>query len=632
MLLQTALCFAQTTVISSDSTYRVDEVTVEGSTVTKVSNDQKIDSAQVLMENAIGIGGLLKYNSLVFIKDYGPGNLTSVSARGGSALQSQVFWNGININQAGLGMTDLSTLPPFLLDNITVQQSSSGAASGSGSMAGNILLTNQSTGDIGFYGLLKQTFSSIGEKSTGIRIGYNKNKLSADVRYFYLNSDNTYRFTNTEARPYAQEQTQHSAGLLQQGYSATVNYKLTERTSLSLYSWYTHFDRNIAPTLQTITKVAQQDVSWKNSVQLKHQRGKSQWNYKLAYLRDQYQYTQRSAYSDSVIHADNGYTDNLVNQVDYSYDLGKNFVVNAGVNDTYQSITNQNYAQGGRTRNRFALYGGLKWNGNKKRTTVTALVREEWYAQQNTPLIYSLQWDQQLIKSVGLLVKGERQYRIPTMNDLYWGQGGNPNLRPESGWGAEMGLVHKLQRHAIRNTLTTTVFTRSIKDWILWTPMGEYNYWTPQNIGEVWSRGIELKNDLFLPFSKQFSVTLSLKHTYQQSTQQDHSAIGGNAYHKQLIYTPVFLGNAGLVLQYKKIILSYYQQYTSWVFIQEDEGDYINPYTVGLLRLQAGYTIGKNRADVFMEVDNCWNTAYQTVVDRPMPLRYVRAGVIYKWN
>ncbi len=229
MLLQSLWCFAQENVISPDSTYHVDEIMVEGNAITKVSNDQKIDSAQVVLENAIGLGGLLKYNSMVFIKDYGSGNLTTVSARGGSASQSQVFWNGININQAGLGMTDLSTLPPFLLDNITVQQSASGAASGSGSMAGNILLTNQATGNTGFYSLLKQTFSSIGERSTGLRLGYNKNKLSADVRYFYLNSDNTYRFTNADARPYAQTQTQHNAGLLQQGYVQEIQRDRADR-------------------------------------------------------------------------------------------------------------------------------------------------------------------------------------------------------------------------------------------------------------------------------------------------------------------------------------------------------------------------------------------------------------------
>lgn len=632
--MQASCAVAQTGVSSPDSMYRVDPITVESIRTTKVSMDHSIDSAALLLDNAVGIGGLLKYNSLIFIKDYGPGNITTISARGGSALQSQVFWNGININQAGLGMTDLSTLPPFLIDQITVQQSASGAGSGSGAMAGNILLSNNASSSPGFSGLIKQTFSSIGEKNTGVRVGYHHNKVTVDARYIYLDSDNTYRFTNTAARPFETEQTQHNAGLVQQGYSATLRYQLTPRTELSVYSWYTQFDRNIAPTLQTILKAKQQDVSIRNSIQLSHQRNRSKWNYKLAYLRDAYRNNQRSAYSDSIINSDQGHTDNLINQIDYAYELGFGISVHAGVTQFYQSITNNSLAEGSKSQGRFSFYGGVTWTGKRKYTILTALLREELYGPHASPFIYSLQLDQRLSKGMSFVLKGDRYYRIPTLYDLYWGKGGNPDLRPENGWGAEAALSQKIDFRKVKHTMTVNVFTRSVKDWILWTPgrSGEYNYWMPQNVNEVWSRGIEFKNDLAIEFPNQVLLTLSFKHTYQNTTREDRFGKNGEGYQKQLIYTPVYLGNVGFVVQRKQFSLSYYQQYTSWVFIQADERDYINPYSYAMLRLQAGYTIGKNRLDIFGEVDNCWNTTYQTVKDRPMPLRYFRAGVIYKWN
>jgi vitamin B12 transporter len=632
MLLQVSYASAQSGAISPDSTYHLDGVTVEATPITKVSTDQKIDSSALLLDNAIGIGGLLKYNSLIFIKDYGPGNITTVSARGGSASQSQVFWNGININQAGLGMTDLSTLPPFLLDHITVQQSTSGAASGSGSMAGNILLGSNASSNQGLYGLIKQSFSSIGEKSTGLRIGYRRDKFSIDARYIYINSDNTYRFINKAARPYEKAETQHNAGLIQQGYAATMTYKLSSRAELSVYSWYTHFDRNVAPTLQTILKAKQQDISFRNSVQFSYKYHRSRFGYKLAYLKDEYRYEQRTNSRDSIINADQGHTDNIINQIDYSFDLTNQLIVNAGITQFYQSISNHSFAEGGKSRHRFSFYGGIAWSSKRKHTVLTALFREELYATQSSPFIYSLQWDQCLLNNVSLLVKGERYYRIPTMNDLYWGKGGNPDLKPENGWGAEVGLVQVINYNKAKNTMTASVFTRSVKDWILWTPGGEYNYWMPQNVNEVWSRGIEFKNDFQLQFSKQTSLTFSFKHTYQNTTRQDPYGKNGEGYQKQLIYTPVYLGNVGVVIQHKQFALSYYQQYTSWVFIQTDERDYLDPYTYAMLRIQAGHTIGKNRLDGFFEIDNCWNASYQTVKDRPMPLRYYRAGVIYKWN
>ena len=632
MLLQATSAFAQRGMISADSTYLLDSVTVEAARMPKVSMDQSIDSSALVMDNAIGIGGLLKYNSLIFIKDYGPGNISSVSARGGSATQSQVFWNGININQAGLGMTDLSTLPPFLLDNITVQQSASGAAAGSGAMAGNILLNNSTSSNKGFNALLKQSFSSIGEKSTGLRVGYRRNKFSIDARYFYLDSDNTYRFINTAARPFEKEQTQQYAGLIQQGYSATATYNLSPNLELKLYSWYTKYDRNIAPTLQTITKMQQRDVSYRNSFQLNGKTERSTWSYKFAYLRDEYRYTQRSSYSDSVIKAEEGNSNNIINQIDYARELGKGITFSLGITQFYQSIGNSRLVENRKARHRVSIYGGVSWTGKRKRTLITAMLREEFYDSQLSPFIYSLQLDQQIIKSVSLLVKGERHYRIPTMYDLYWGEGGNPNLKPENGWGAEGGLVQVINYRKIRNTMTGIVFTRSVDNWILYSPGGEYSYWSPQNVNEVWSRGIEFKNDFTLTFSKNTSVLLSYKHTYQNTTSLNTYGSTGEGLHKQLIYTPVYLGNLGLAIQHKQFALSYYQQYTSWVFIQRDERDFINPYSYAMLRLQAGITAGKSKADVFVEVDNCWNATYQTVKDRPMPLRYFRAGVIYKWN
>lgn len=632
MLGKASYVFAQSDSISTDNTYRWDAVTVEGTAMPKVSMNTTIDSSALVMDNAIGIGGLLKYNSILFVKDYGPGNITTISARGGSATQSQVFWNGININQAGLGMTDLSTLPPFLLDQITVQQSTSGAASGSGSMAGNILLSNKSFSSKGFYGLMKQTFSSIGEKSTGLRVGYSKHRFAVDARYIYLDSDNTYRFINTAERPYAEEQIQHNASLIQQGYSATLTYKLRPQTELAAYSWYTHFDRNVAPTLQTIIMGKQRDVSYRNSIQLTHKGKRSQWAYKSAYFKDKYSYYQRSAMSDSIINSDLGHSDNLVNQLDYSYELSDRIKVNIGTTQFYQSIHNFNIASDGKSMHRFSFYGGACWTGKRKRTVLAAWVRQEIYAAQVAPLVYSLQLDQRLTKGMSLVIKGDRFYRIPTLYDLYWGKAGNQQLRPENGWGAEVGIVHEGNFRKVKHSMTVNVFTRAVKDWILWTPGGEYNYWIPQNINEVWSRGIEFKNDLAIKFSERTSFTFSFKHTYQNTTRQDRFGRNGEGYQKQLVYTPVYLGNIGMVIQYKQFVLSYYQQYTSWVFIVADERDYIDPYTYAMLRLQAGHTIGKNSLDVFAEIDNCWNASYQTVKDRPMPLRYFRAGVIYKWN
>ncbi|MEM1218588.1 MAG: Plug domain-containing protein, partial [Bacteroidota bacterium] len=60
---------------------------------------------------ALDLGALLQQQGLLHIKDYGPGRLSTLTLRGGSAGQSQVVWNGIPLNAPTLGLLDLSTLP-----------------------------------------------------------------------------------------------------------------------------------------------------------------------------------------------------------------------------------------------------------------------------------------------------------------------------------------------------------------------------------------------------------------------------------------------------------------------------------------------------------------------------------------
>ena len=61
--------------------------------------------------------------SPVYLKNYGQGQLATLSIRGNGASQTQVFWNGFKINSPTLGQTDLSLLPTFFLNSATLNYS-----------------------------------------------------------------------------------------------------------------------------------------------------------------------------------------------------------------------------------------------------------------------------------------------------------------------------------------------------------------------------------------------------------------------------------------------------------------------------------------------------------------------------
>lgn len=103
---------------------------------------QRIDSATLLQFRFGSLTDLLAFNTPLAFKNYGPGQLATVSFRGTSANHTAVLWNGININQPNLGQTDFSTLPIAGFDRLAVQYGSSASVVGSDAVGGSVLLSS----------------------------------------------------------------------------------------------------------------------------------------------------------------------------------------------------------------------------------------------------------------------------------------------------------------------------------------------------------------------------------------------------------------------------------------------------------------------------------------------------------
>ena len=67
-------------------------------------NDSLLDNSSTSLTE------VLRYNSLIYFRENGPGGVSSPSFRGTSAQQTAVVWNGININSQLNGQTDFNTI------------------------------------------------------------------------------------------------------------------------------------------------------------------------------------------------------------------------------------------------------------------------------------------------------------------------------------------------------------------------------------------------------------------------------------------------------------------------------------------------------------------------------------------
>ena len=69
----------------------------------------------------------------------------------------------------------------------------------------------------------------------------------------------------------------------------------------------------------------------------------------------------------------------------------------------------------------------------------------------------------------------------------------NKYLKPEQGWSEDVGYTAKVTFRKFSLSHDLSVYNRDIHDWIIWIGGA---VWTPHNIAEVHSRGVETENSL----------------------------------------------------------------------------------------------------------------------------------------
>ena len=72
-------------------------------------------------------------------------------------------------------------------------------------------------------------------------------------------------------------------------------------------------------------------------------------------------------------------------------------------------------------------------------------------------------------------LKVHRHQRFPTLNDLFWVPGGNPQLRAELGWEVRANLNRK--------SAAAEIYRGELADAIVWMPVG--TVWTPRNVASI---------------------------------------------------------------------------------------------------------------------------------------------------
>ena len=85
---------------------------------------RSLDKNRLEQLSGYSLGEVLQQETGLFLRQYGPGMLNSLSMRGTSAGHNALFWNGLPVNSPSLGQADYSIFPLGGFDAVNIHYGS----------------------------------------------------------------------------------------------------------------------------------------------------------------------------------------------------------------------------------------------------------------------------------------------------------------------------------------------------------------------------------------------------------------------------------------------------------------------------------------------------------------------------
>ena len=592
----------------------------------------KLDTLVLQSKSTSSLSDLLIQHSPVFIKTYGPGGVSTASFRGTTASHTLVLWNGFQLNAPTLGQVDFSTIPVFLADDVSLNWGS-GTSNNSGGLGGAVNIDNTAHFGDGFKLDVKRTFGSFKTFGSYYTMGYYGSKFSFRVKTYRNSSENDFEYTNIALLNHPKMK-QRNASFVDYGVMPEASL-LLKNCLITASSWNQWNDRNLPTIMPNVNNI--NTLEWtKDDFSRNFLAAKIFWNSgnlqlkSAAFVENQRYFLEtHTPVGNNVVTYINSQNHALVlHQIaNFEQQLYKTWAVKAKLQWDNERVTSNNY-EGEKRRNAVSAYAAL--NGepfNLAKLNLTA--RYDWTDGKPMGLFPTATFSYQLpfFKAVSFTLGYSHNYRNPSLNDLYWYPGGNPDLLPENGRTADLALKYALERGPFKLDLRTDGYYSMVENWIQWVPTS-YRFWEPVNVAKVNARGIE--NHIDASFVKaDWKVTLSGNYVFTVTTDESDNAAQLGIKGMQLIYIPRHHGNAFFNVQWKTWNLSYTMEMTGRrsTSYADQETFPLNPYMLHHIALGKQW----NQLRIELRCNNLTDKDYQNVIWRAMPGRSYDVMVNYRY-
>ncbi len=641
-----------------DRSGMIPEVTVWGRRPMKEIGMQKttVDSVVMTENIALSMADALTFGTSVFVKSYGRATLSTVSFRGTSPSHTQVTWNGMKINSPMLGMTDFSMIPAYFIDDASLLHGTSSVNDTGGGLGGAVKLSTAPAGGSGFGMQYIQGVGSFRTADEFLRLTYGDRRWQLSTRAVLSSSPNRYKYRNHDKKENIYDEDRNIIGqyypvetnrsgawrdfhILQEAYlrtragdrfGARVWY-LGSRRELPMlttdYGEETDFENlQRERTLRALVSWDRIRSLWKASASAGYVHTWMAYDYK----RDRGNGTMASmTRSRSRINTFYG-------QAEGEFAPNKRWLFTASLAAYQHLVTSADkniiLQEGGRAivgydMGRLELSGAVsaKWQATR-RLGLSAVLREELYGTTWAPVIPALFADLLVSERGNVMMKASvsRNFRYPTLNDLYFLPGGNPDLRPERGFSYDVGVSFATApgRRVVLSG-SASWFESRIDDWILWLPTTK-GFFSPRNIKDVHAYGIETAADLDVALSGGWRLDLDGTLSWTPSINcGEPMSPADQSVGKQLPYVPELSAAVTGRLCYRTWSLLYKWCYYSRRYTMTSNDlsltGRLPEYFMSDITIEKTFSLPWADLSVKGSVNNLFDEEYLSVLSRPMP-------------
>ena len=603
----------------------------------------KFDSIQMLRCQNSTVVELLQQNSAVLTRFYGSaGAMSSITMRGTSSSQTQVSWNGFPLNSLTSGDVDFSLLNTIVADQIQVINGAHNAINGSGSFGGAIELNNIPDWNNKFYaklstetGIFDNSYSSnpfvidpgnIDSKKYSAKFKIGNKRFQTSLGYLTQNALNEYPLKGSIVGDPNMRQSHNKLNfnMLVNQY----NYKLSDKNSFEASVWWQWKAYQIP------------SIGGYGSLNNPFQADSSLYTYlKWTHLNNNYSVSVRSGWFYNYLHYTDDTTNSKIankqwcNDASFRLFISEGLLFDGGIAVYHITNSNNNYINQ-LTENWYMFHGTVKYIYNKLTGIVS--IRRDYLGTIISPLQASFGLQYKVSNDI-LIAKGSvsNRFRSPTYNDKYWKNYGNPNLKPEHGWGFDFGFEGLTSINSFFYTkYCASIYSSTINDWIQWVPVTKTTRFQPINYKNVWARGFEISFEPEIKFNKN-QLKLNLKYNYSPTTtlaiySTDQSQVG-----QQLMMVPrhSFTSSINFLNKYFDILFgmnSHGKSYST----NNGSAIPIAPFQIYNISIGSTLDIKTNKIRFDIKVSNLFDKQYNIIPDYPMPGRafYFSLSYIFSKN